>query len=278
MLTNKIYHGDCFEVMKGFDDDSIDTVITDPPYGIGLDTWDKPIDIGAFTQEVDRLLKPDGFYVFFGQMPTMVEWILESRKRFNYREHISWVKRNGLMSCRLTRTHEDILIWSKNRAKFYKTKGKYTDVKVEGLYNDVVTIQTIKRYIDDLVNGRSYIQHRSNKSNAIYNRMRSFPVFSRSPEFVNFTNVWSFVPANRLKHNHDQQGHPTQKPVRVMERLVEMLTLKDMLILDPFCGSGTTGVACAMLGRDYVMIEQSEQYCEMARKRIDDATRQKTLF
>jgi DNA modification methylase len=65
--------------------------------------------------------------------------------------------------------------------------------------------------------------------------------------------------------------HPTQKPVRLIERILEDLTGKGQTILDPFMGSGTTGVACVQTGRRFVGIEISEQYFQIARRRIEQA-------
>jgi hypothetical protein len=62
-MINSVIHGDCLEVMKAIPDKSIDAVITDPPYGIGISHWDSVIDISAFTTEVKRISKD--FYCFF---------------------------------------------------------------------------------------------------------------------------------------------------------------------------------------------------------------------
>ena len=68
-MINQVIHGDRFEVLKDIPGGSIDAVITDPPYGIGLAKWDSVVDIPLFTKEVKRVT--NGFYAFFGQMPTI---------------------------------------------------------------------------------------------------------------------------------------------------------------------------------------------------------------
>ena len=73
-------------------------------------------------------------------------------------------------------------------------------------------------------------------------------------------------------------GHPTPKPIKVMQHLVECLTNKDMTILDPFMGSGTTGVACAQTGRNFIGIEIDPTYFAIAERRIHDAEQQPLLF
>ena len=274
MEVNKIIQGDCLEVMKGFPDNTFDTIITDPPYGIGLDTWDKKIDIKTFTKEMDRVIKDSGFYVFFGQMPTIIDWINETNLYFKFREHITWVKRTENPSRRLSRAHEEIFIYSKDGTKFYQKKGKYEDVKVPGVLFDVATIKRIKRYIaglrHEIKTGTSEIICKSSKHNEIYKRIGMFTAENnQASEYVNFTNVWSFLPENVRHRNKKEQGHPTQKPILLIKRLVEMLSLKDMIVLDPFIGSGTTAVACKETGRDYIGIEKDKKYVEIARKRIN---------
>lgn len=275
-FVNKIIQGDCLQVMAEIPDYSIDAVITDPPYAIALDTWDTPIDIGLFMNTVNRLLKPTGFLAFFGQMPTIVDWILGANKYFKYAEHISWVKRDISPAKRLARSHEEILIYRKNRASFYNTRGKYTDVKCEWLYSGIASIEGIKRHISDLRTGGS-IRSKSFNANKIYRRYNaSVKKYSRSPEYVNFTNVWSFLPQNQAVKD-GQYHHPAIKPVRVLERLIEVLSETGMLVLDPFAGSGTTAVACINTKRRYIGIEKLEKYCKTSRERVKDASRQQVL-
>ena len=80
------------------------------------------------------------------------------------------------------------------------------------------------------------------------------------------------------KHgNNEKRLHPTQKPVVLMERIIEAFTRPGDTILDPFMGSGTTGVACVNLRRGFIGIEINEEYFEIAKKRIEDASAQLTL-
>lgn len=82
-----------------------------------------------------------------------------------------------------------------------------------------------------------------------------------------------------LTNSRDRHGtHPTEKPVRLMKELIADFTNQGDLIADPFMGSGTTGVACAQMGRKFVGIEKSREYFDIACKRIDDAYRQPDLL
>jgi DNA modification methylase len=270
LLINEIIQGDCLNVMKGIPDKSIDLVLTDPPYGINLDKWDSGIDINEFTKETNRVIKETGFYVFFGQMPTIIEWINGANKYFKFKDHIVWIKRTCTPSYRLSRGHEEILIYSKNGMKFYKNKGKYEDVRVPGVIFDTASIEGIKRYISSLwrkIKGSEEIII-PGKNNSIYKRYQYSHY--RSAEYVNYTNVWSFLPENKKHRYKKELGHPTTKPILLIERLVEMLSLENMLVLDPFLGSGTTVVACKQLNRNYIGIEKDEKYYQLAKRRVNE--------
>ena len=85
--------------------------------------------------------------------------------------------------------------------------------------------------------------------------------YRQKPEY---TDVWN-IPI-RIKENN--WGHPTPKDIRGIEKIIKLLSKKGDLILDPFLGSGTTAVAAKQLGRNFIGIEISEKYCEIARQRL----------
>ena len=287
-FKNQIIHGDCFEILKSIPDGSIDAVITDPPYGIGLAKWDTVIDIPLFTKEVKRVT--NGFYSFFGQMPTMVNWVNAANdEKLHYCEHISWVKRANCAThpqC-LNKSHESIVIYKlKKNNKFVITSGCYTDVKIPGIMFDVHSIESFSRYFQGLVTKiktGSFGQEDCNFADtqkARFNETRKFKKmeFNRSEyaiRDVNFTNVWSFLPPYRQTGRAGKgiYNHPTEKPLEIMKRLVEMLTPEGGTVLDPFAGSGTTAIACKELGRNYICIEKELDYYQIAKQRIEATTK-----
>ena len=240
METNKIILGNCFDVIKNIPDGSIDAVITDPPYGIGVADWDVVVNIPLFTSEVKRVC--NGFYAFFGQMPSIIIWINEANNlKFHYCEHISWVKRSNTPSYRLSRLHESIIIYSLNNKRFYQHKGNFEDVKLPGILYDVNTIEGLDRYIKDLwiklqTGEKERYGNKNGKTQDEFKRFKS--PGDRSPRKVNFTNVWSFLPPVYSHGRVQKQSylHPTEKPIEVMKRLVEMLTPENGTVLDPFSG------------------------------------------
>lgn len=275
---NQVIHGDCLEALKTLPDNSVDAVITDPPYGIGVAKWDTKIDIEAFTKEVKRVSKH--FYCFFGQMPTVLNWINEANNQgLKYREHIVWVKRNVTPSTRLSRTQESIFVYG-DRAKFYQTRGPYEDVKIPGILFDVATIEGVQRAYQEaqsIIAGKTLKNIRGGRRQNEFSRFGNQQIMTRHPPTANYTNVWSFLPPQYSKGRFmkGDNSHPTEKPVEVMKRLIEMLTPENGIVLDPFAGSFTTAIAAINTNRDYICIEKEADYVEVGKRRIEEAMREK---
>lgn len=267
---NQILHGDSYEILPTLPDKSFDTVIIDPPYGMGIDTWDKPVDVAFFTEQIKRIGKE--FYAVFGQMPYLREWDRQAENAgFHFLEHISWVKRANNPSNRLSKTHEEILIYAVgSKRHFYKTKGIYEDVKIPGILFDLIDVSTIQRNIADLrsqLNGTADgISKHYGSCSTQYKRFRND--HQRMPEMANYTNVWSFLPESKKILRQNTQFHPTMKPLLLQERLVEMLTPEGGSVLDCFSGSGTTAIACQRLNRRFLCIEKEQEYYEYSLERL----------
>jgi DNA modification methylase len=289
METNNIYHGDCFELLPTLPDGCIDAVITDPPYGIKLDTWDNPIDIPTFTRQIKRVLKPNGFYAFFGQMPTLLNWCNYAQEAgFSWLEHITWVKRAVTPTGRLSRTKEEIMVYGLKNKTFWKKDDLYADVVLPKIYTGIGSLEGLEVYIRDLHDKIKKPNHSSTVLSTA--RMKIFDTkygfeSDRSPEFANYTNVWSFLPPNNTTRDgkEDTEKHPTRKPVPVVERLIEMLTEQPTpdavpLVLDPFLGSGTTAIAAINTGRHYIGIERNAGYFQLATSEITAVRQQPKLF
>ncbi len=88
-------------------------------------------------------------------------------------------------------------------------------------------------------------------------------------------NLWNIMSPRKAEKAHGK--HPTQKPIKLMDRIVLAASNEGDLILDPFCGSATTGVACLNHGREFVGIEMSDEYVELAGNRLDDAAEARKL-
>jgi DNA modification methylase len=95
-------------------------------------------------------------------------------------------------------------------------------------------------------------------------------------EWKNPGSVLQFDAVNN--RSGERNSHPSQKPTALMEWLLRSYTRAQEIIIDPFMGSGTTGVACVKLGRRFIGIEREEKYFDVARKRIESLTEQEALF
>jgi DNA modification methylase len=227
MEVDRIICGDCLEVMKDFPDNSVDLVLTDPPYGIGIADWDNetpPDDIfGLFY----RLLKPNGSLYYWGNIK-QVRWILNCAEKqgFISRSRLNWWFATG---------HEQ--------------KTNYRQDVEDCWFFTKSTNNTFNTYIEPYEDKNNYKRY-GKQGKAIGCVFRE----------------------NRLSPNHPKAvEHPTQKPLGIFYKLASISSDESDIILDPFCGSGTTCVAAKMLGRHYIGIDISEKYCEIARKRVEAA-------
>jgi DNA modification methylase len=209
------------------------------------------------------------------------------RLHMAFLEHVVWVKRNatpGGNADKLKRGHESILVYGVHgRHPFYTTRGPFEDVKIPGILFDVMTIDTLQRHYSDLRlaarRGVGSIRKGRGEMSAAYTRFRTdanLPAIASGRD-VNYTNVWSFLPPSLAQRNRDRL-HPTQKPIEIMKRLAEMTTPAGGVVLDPFMGSGTTGVACVQTGRNFVGCELDAGFFAIAEQRIEGAAAHLGLF
>ncbi len=232
MIT--LYHGDCLEEMKKIPDGSVDMVLADPPYGTTACKWDAIIPLEPMWQQLRRVIRPKGAIVMNAQEPFTTTLI--SSWRSGYRHKWVWNKNNsaGFATAKIRpfQICEDVLVFGEGKVNYYpimETRGK---PRKKGGYSS----------------SNSYgIKPSTSVNNTYY-------------------------PKNLLNISGASQSgktHPTQKPVALMEYMIQTYTYEGEIVLDFAMGSGTTGVACQNLGRDFVGIEKDPVYFEIARGRID---------
>jgi len=237
---NRIYEGDCLEVMKKIDDKTIDMILADLPYGITACKWDSIIPLEFLWKQYKRIIKDNGVIVLTASQPFTSKLVMSNLEMFKY-EWI-WDKVNmytGAIQSRYRplRRHESILIFYHNR----------------GIYN--------KQYR----NGQSYIRQRKKEKGfgeSVNRTNQRIPTINNGKH-----NPCSILPI-RARLPEEQGLHPTQKPVALFEYLIRTYTYRGNLILDNVAGSGTTAVACINTGRNYILIEKEKKYVELARQRI----------
>jgi len=246
--------GDCLEVMKTIEDNSIDAIITDPPYEKTRGRWDSVIDLDLMWVELKRIIKPNGVIVLFGNEPFSSK--VRCSNLDEYRYDWKWVKNRatGFPNCnyRPMNKYEDIMVFSKANASTGGKKNSMEYYPQNLIISNKVKKNTPKRH--------GLIQKDTNnvgKNN----------ILMQSTKYVQkYTNY----PNNILNFDCDSKYvHPTQKPIALMEYLIKTYTNENELVLDFTMGSGTTGVACKNTNRNFIGIEKEEKYFKIAQERIN---------
>ena len=281
----QIKQGDCLELMKKLEDNSIDAIITDPPYGLlkghRIET---DVDINNFSQEAYRLLKNNSFYVFFGRMPSILNWHNEAIKAgFSFKIDIIWNKKNGFIRQKnqLENIIELIWVYKKGNAKFNRIEYPYEQVFLNNVQNGAKTTSILRNlsYWKGIAQGKILNNKtRNNKkvNDDFYYRKECSEELQAAllgKENINIKNIWAENSHNCANRNPltGQIKHPTVKPIPIMKKLIELTTIKNQTTLDPFMGSGTTGIACVNLDRNFIGYELDSDYFQIAETRIQNA-------
>jgi len=227
-----LYRGDCLEVLPTLG--KVDAVVTDPPYGVTQNEWDKTEAVYTVFDWAECPL------VCTAQNPFTSELVCRYRKRFKWSDVWEKTQATGFLNVKVMpmRRHEDILVFCTGRMPYTP---QITDRPPEN----------IRPHLDTA--GSSNYGSFSNE------RTRTIPLNKTYPQSI-------------AKFANSQDGdHPTQKPVSLFTYLVASYSLEGQSILDPFMGSGTTGVACVKLGRKFIGVEIEPKYFDIACKRIERA-------
>jgi DNA modification methylase len=240
-MKRNLMFGDCLERMKDIPDNSIDLCLTDPPYGTTVCKWDNVIDFELMWEQLHRVVKDNGAIVLFGSEPFSSALRMSNIKNFKY----DWIwNKVGVSSPFLAKkrplkTHEMISVFYLKQCNYYpiKTKGKKWHR-----------------------GGKSQSSTTETKGKALLNNNKGDTTDMKFPkQIIKFSN------ANRANN-----VHPTQKPVTLLEYLIKTYTLENETVLDFTMGSGSTGVACKNLNRNFIGIEKDEKYFRIAEQRIED--------
>lgn len=286
METNKNYNIKCEDGLKQLESNSIDFICIDPPYTDGnINVLEghkiqTNIDVLNITKEHYRVLKNNSFYAVFGQMPTILSWYNAALEcGFNFKIDIIWCKKKGSQggNLKLKRSHELIYIFTKGNLDYYKTDGNYSDVSQALCENNLKDIQTIFR---NLNYWKSLAQNKDVKNTSI-NTTPNDKYFANKGldkkesqtlglENLYFNSVWAFSTHN-TKHRNPEEGqikHPSVKSIPLLERLIELCSKEDSIVLDSFIGSGTTSLACINTNRKYIGFEIDKDYFDICNNRI----------
>lgn len=235
----KLIQGDCLEMMKQIPDGSVDMVLADPPYGTIRCKWDSVIPFEPMWEQLKRVTKKNGPIVLFGGQPFTSALIMSNIKMFKYCLVFgkSLPVGHGYAKFRPMSNHEDICIFA---------KGKTT-------YNP---------QMEPREKPRTYTRKKaslSGSSSMTSHDGKTRVLDSMYPRTIKFFNT--SIQKGKL--------HPTQKPVPLLEYLIKTYTNEGETVLDFTMGSGSTGVACQNLERNFIGIELDDSYFDIAKKRIE---------
>ena len=237
MTKIELLQGDCLELMKELPDKSVDMILCDLPYGTTACKWDTIIPFEPLWEQYERVIKDNGAIVLTASQPFTSALVMSNPKWFKY----TWVweksrAANGMIArYQPLKYHEDVLVFGKGRVT-YNPQGviRVDEEATQGsVSSDIMGNQKRdKKYIKKYTNYPSTIQSFKSEGKTI---------------------------------------HPTQKPVPLFEYLIKTYTNEGETVLDNCMGSGTTGVACKNLKRNFIGMELNEEYFEIAKKRIVEA-------
>ena len=235
----------------------VDMILTDPPYGTTACKWDSIIPFEEMWNRTNLLTNENSPILLFGSQPFTAELIHSNIK--NYKHSWVWDKELcgafALAKKRPMIVTEDIVVFSNNKGK----KVNYYPIMVEAE----------KKNIRPINNGSSSseatpVASGVAKSDKNYNPKMRYP-----------KNIIKYSKYNK-ECNQLNRVHPTQKPVELLEYLINTYTKEGDVVLDFTMGSGSTGVACINTNRKFIGIELDEKYFEIARNRIQDIVFNKT--
>lgn len=241
-FLGRVVMGDCMEVMAEMPDKSIDAVITDPPYGTTGYSWDRPQDWQAWWQEIKRITR--GRVVVTAALPFTIDMVNSNRSGFKY--WWTWSKGKAgnfaIAKHQPLRVTEEVLVFEDGPYHPQMQPAKRDNMRPRGGQTKASGIIAMK-------SGKC-------ESRPDHDENERWP--------VNLLEMDSM----QAECNQVNRLHPTQKPLQLMRYMVETYTRPGDVVLDPFCGSGSTLVACKQTGRQWIGIEKTYEYAETSKSRL----------
>ena len=261
----RLLQGNCIEILNQAGEGSVDMIFADPPYFLSNDgitcyagkmvsvnkgAWDKSKGTKEnhqfnlmWLKACKRVLKPNGT-IWVSGTTHIIYSIGFAMQELGYKilNDIIWYKRNAPpnLSCRYFTHSTEIVLWA---ARDEKSKH----------YFDYPRMKQINK-------GK---------------QMRNLWQFAGAEQERQEDNVWEISSPSFDEKRFGK--HPTQKPIELLIRIIQASTQEGDLVLDPFCGSSTTGVTAVILGRRYVGIDSDAGFLELSKNRLVDAVRQKDI-
>lgn len=239
--------GDCIKLMNDIEDDSIDLILCDLPFQKTKNEWDKIIPFEELWKQYNRIIKPNGAIILFSQGTFYIDLVNSNKKYFRY--DLVWDKQltTGFLNSNRQplRKHEQIAV-------FYKKQPTYNPIFKEGkpLHSKGINYKTANI---------------KNNNYGKFKRLDDYRQGSTQKYPTSIISIQKVHPAKTI--------HPTEKPVELIQYLIETYSNPGETVLDNCMGSGTTAIACLNSTRNFIGIEINEDYYNLASKRI-----YKTIF
>ena len=233
--------GDCLEKMNGIPDANVDLILCDLPYGTTACKWDSVIPFEPLWSHYKRIIKKNGAIVLTASQPFTTKLISSNIEHFKY----CWV-------------------WDKVRGVGFQIAKFRPMMRTE----DVVVFGNGKGALATY--NAQMVERDKIKKSKCYSSSDSNPLAHNDGQEREYTHKY---PTNIIEvSNASQKGkvHPTQKPVALMEYLIRTYTNEGETVLDNCMGSGSTGVACKNLNRNFIGIELDKKYFKIAENRINE--------
>lgn len=244
-----VYHGDCLEVLKGIPDESMQLIVTSPPYNLGKE-YEKKTKIGDYLEQQTAVIK-------------------ECVRTLSPQGSICWqvgnfVEKGAIipLDSELYPVFMDLGLKMRNRIVWHFEHGLHCSKRFSGRYETIIWFTKSDDYVFNLDPVRVPQKYPGKK----YFKGPNAGKYSCNPKGKNPSDVWT-IP--NVKNNHvEKTDHPCQFPVELIERLVLSMANENDWVFDPFLGTGTTIIAAVRHGRRGAGAETLEKYVDIARQRI----------
>jgi len=297
-FIDKIICGDCLEELPKIPDKSINLIIADPPYFKTINEewdfkWRTEEDYLEWTEkwikELSRVAKTNSSFWLFGYVKLLSKILpIVEKYGFVFRQQIVVDKGMRSISGRKTSTYkmfptttESIFFFVKNNhpniKKFLKERQKEKGFTAKEM-NEKLEVKSNGGGLWSLYTGENILAQIPTRE--MWEKLQKILDFKMDYSEVNFifnsqmgfSDVWTDIDFYKEDRNHS-----TQKPLKLIERLVIASSNEGDIVLDPFLGSGSTAIASKKLNRKFIGIEVDKEYCKFAEERLKKELAQKTL-
>lgn len=228
MIPTDLYNGNCIEILRNIEDNSIDLVLTDPPYNLGKFMKDRQTNLKKMRSN------------FFGSAGwddlEYPEWVEHMEDFFKEASRVLSYGGSMIIFMAIIKV-ETIICLAQKYGLYYKTTGIWHKLNPMPRNMNLHYVNSTEAWI--------YFTYGTRTGK-----------FNNKGKVIHDFKETSLTPSNEKKHGK----HPTQKPLQLMEHFIEILSDEGDVILDPFMGSGSSGVAAKKLNRNFIGIELSEDY------------------